>query len=683
MDSDFQRSKITHQVKVREGLVVSVVLDDILETFEGDEKQVSSHGVFPGTPSHELALKLLRPGWRVLDLGAHLGALSLPAAALGCEVLAVDACPRSARRLQASAASNGFDNMRVLHAAADDRRAPLEFFPHGAWGHVKQDSERVTTASIEILGITVDEMLREIDWRSVDLVKLSLTGYEVQAIAGMGDLLSAPEAPIILLRSNGHALHWYHQNPRSLRSALVHHGYRFFLITGSPTRTLIPVQAGDIQFDCIVDYLAIKDTRQEPKVDTWTYSPSLTNGEMEQRVLAACDQIDLNYQAYIGRELQYAPDFILSSALVQERLKQFRNSAYSKVSDAAGWSGSADNLGHGVSVNGAVPPEQIRYCTVNVKPAVEVIFAVDSRFNDPIGRYIATQGFPLEPPIELMIRLLRPGNRVFDFGGHIGTYALTAAALGCEVVAVEGSEHNVSLLRAAAVCNEFDKLRIFHAAVTNKAGIVTFFSQYAWGTILSSDGDRTGTVSVAAITGDGLLEDVGWDRVDFIKMDIEGAELLAIKGMPHLLGRPDAPVILFESNAKTLLEFGETPSGLLRALESFGYSTHYIDRLNDNRFAKLSSNDLQPDCIADFIAFKSLPESLKTSHLDPLTREELTARLLSHASSHEWPNRWYAASIFRDAPRWLSENPLIKQAAETLSRDPRQEVREIAKNRVL
>ncbi len=57
---------------------------------------------------------------------------------------------------------------------------------------------------------------------------------------------------------------------------------------------------------------------------------------------------------------------------------------------------------------------------------------------------------------------------------------------------------------------------------------------------------------------DGLLGRLGWDRVDAVKLDVEGAELAAIRGMAGLLSGPNAPIVLYESNTHTLQFFGDT-----------------------------------------------------------------------------------------------------------------------------
>src|SRR5206468_3588497 len=71
----------------------------------------------PFAPNH-LFLSMLRPGITFLDLGAHVGTFSLPAAARGARVVAVDAHPQHARLLAEAADLNGLsDRLTVVHAA--------------------------------------------------------------------------------------------------------------------------------------------------------------------------------------------------------------------------------------------------------------------------------------------------------------------------------------------------------------------------------------------------------------------------------------------------------------------------------------------------------------------------------------------------------------------------------------
>ena len=68
------------------------------------------------------------------------------------------------------------------------------------------------------------------------------------------------------------------------------------------------------------------------------------------------------------------------------------------------------------------------------------------------------------------------------------------------------------------------------------------------------------------MTVDSVLEDLEWDYVDLIKMDIEGSEVAAVRGMKNLLSKPSAPPILYESNGHTLWFFNKTPQDLVMEL---------------------------------------------------------------------------------------------------------------------
>jgi predicted O-methyltransferase YrrM len=89
-------------------------------------------GHYPGdTALLRLLSKLAPPGSRVLDLGGHIGAFSLMAAASGYEVVTVEASPRNAALIHASVKANGWSNMRVLNAGVSDAPGSLPFLVDG------------------------------------------------------------------------------------------------------------------------------------------------------------------------------------------------------------------------------------------------------------------------------------------------------------------------------------------------------------------------------------------------------------------------------------------------------------------------------------------------------------------------------------------------------------------------
>src|SRR5262249_9525790 len=157
----------------------------------------------------------------------------------------------------------------------------------------------------------------------------------------------------------------------------------------------------------------------------------------------------------------------------------------------------------------------------------------------------------------LMLRLVRPGQRVLDLGAHLGSFALAAAAAGCRVAAVDASPRNVALLRASKEQNGFDALTVIHAAVGDRPGQVRFGHGGPFGQVQAREGGASGLgalarraldflagrrrgagpavgprqaggVEVDALSADVLVGRLGWERVEFVKIDVEGFELQAV-----------------------------------------------------------------------------------------------------------------------------------------------------------
>jgi FkbM family methyltransferase len=318
--------------------------------------------------------------------------------------------------------------------------------------------------------------------------------------------------------------------------------------------------------------------------------------------------------------------------------------------------------------------------TVKVRGTFDVTFVIDARLEDPIGRVIAESGqYPVGDPTELMMHLLRPDDALLDVGAHIGTFTLPAAALGCRVLALEASARNAELLQAAAACNGFDRVRVVHAAASDCEGRLSFCSHGPHGHVAMAVEPAhlpRGDVRAAAV--DDLVAEQGWPRVDFIKMDVEGWEPWALRGMARLLARDDAPLVLFESNAAGLERYGQTTADLQAALEQFGYSIYLIDHHHPGQLVPVRSSDVQPECVLDCLAAKRLPARLDPWRVVPLTRAQWTAWVLGASTDPHPPYRRHFAVAMRTAPPWLRAEPAVREALKRMRSDPDHSVRNAA-----
>lgn len=270
---------------------------------------------------------------------------------------------------------------------------------------------------------------------------------------------------------------------------------------------------------------------------------------------------------------------------------------------------------------------QIIYQQVTLKNGTCFEVAIDLQRMDPITRSIVAGESWFLDDFYLLLDLMRPGDRVLDLGGHVGTFALAATALGCQVTCVEAAPENFMLLNASVARNRFTHMRVVWGAVTDREGTLKFLPHGPWGTIANLPVMRFPTminaselvpVEVPALTVDGLLHRLGWERVDFVKLDIEGSEVAALHSMKELLTRSDAPTLLYESNTHALKFFGKTASELAAILSGFGYTGYFI---KSGSLVPVRPDDLELEHTVNCLAVKGAPSELwdgASSHLNRL-----------------------------------------------------------------
>ena len=216
-------------------------------------------------------------------------------------------------------------------------------------------------------------------------------------------------------------------------------------------------------------------------------------------------------------------------------------------------------------------------------------------------------------------------------------------------------------------------MRVIHAAVSDRAGFLEFCPRGPFGFVATPQTNLP-RVKVRALTVDQILQEAGWDHVDFIKMDIEGSEVAAIGGMQELLKKDHAPPILYESNTYTLSFYKKTANELKASLKSFGYNNHTVE---PGKLIRVAANDFQPQVVTDYFAFKKKPTPLRDWEIrPPIGRESIIRQVLESCAIED-----HKAHIARDlfvAPRWLLTRSEVKASLAALRHDPRIDVREAA-----
>jgi len=107
------------------------------------------------------------------------------------------------------------------------------------------------------------------------------------------------------------------------------------------------------------------------------------------------------------------------------------------------------------------------------------------------------------------------------------------------------------------------------------------------------------------------------ERIDFVKIDVEGAELLVLQGMQSILRQHRPPILLVEVFPDWMTDFGDHPGDLLKFLHQFGYIFSYVSK---DGLISVQVDDTNipgaPDCLApNFLCIIPDIHSRKLLHL--------------------------------------------------------------------
>jgi FkbM family methyltransferase len=181
----------------------------------------------------------------------------------------------------------------------------------------------------------------------------------------------------------------------------------------------------------------------------------------------------------------------------------------------------------------------------------------------------------------LVEREVGQGDIVLDIGANIGYFSLLFARLvGREgrVFAFEPDPGNFSLLKKNVGMNKYDNVTLLRAAVSDANGTTKLYL-HECNTMhtIHALGEGRDWVDVDTVRLDDFSHD-GYDRrVDFVKMDIEGAEGLAIRGMLSLLQSNVGIKVLTEFNPFALRGFGVEAQEFLELFLNLGFGINRID----------------------------------------------------------------------------------------------------------
>lgn len=208
-----------------------------------------------------------------------------------------------------------------------------------------------------------------------------------------------------------------------------------------------------------------------------------------------------------------------------------------------------------------------------------------------IGRSLLTTGSWQKETARLFEDVIQKGMVVLDVGANIGYFTLIAARLvGGEgkVFAFEPEPYNFDLLVKNIKLNGYKNVIPVPKAISDKKGRATLFldKHRALHSLARENVTRFSgsSVEVEVQTLDGFLKDFG-HRVDFAKIDVQGAELAVIGGMRRIIETNKELKMVVEFSPKQLRGFGSSPAEFLDRLTGYGFKLYQIGKSKERMVA--------------------------------------------------------------------------------------------------
>lgn len=311
-----------------------------------------------------------------------------------------------------------------------------------------------------------------------------------------------------------------------------------------------------------------------------------------------------------------------------------------------------------------MPPRQFEERVTQHRVGDAPEFCIVTPANDDDLNYQGIRaGWLFDGSVRYVVDRLTSRDVFVDVGANLGTFTIPAALKCSRVLAIEALPANFVLLCRSLVKNQLVNVTPLHCAAYTTAGIVNVAMESAWATI----SETTPGVPVPALCLDDMLSVHGISHVDILKIDIEGSELPALRGMERTLRAGAVREILLEVNETHCRAAGYKGDELLRYVAGHGY---FLYQIYDGILSPFSPGEFRGLACNNFLASS---QQLAGHHgglaVRDVARETVLAHALEYASSVHKEFRGHIAEEMGRAPAWLLGHEGLMAAVRKLEND--------------
>lgn len=210
--------------------------------------------------------------------------------------------------------------------------------------------------------------------------------------------------------------------------------------------------------------------------------------------------------------------------------------------------------------------------------------------NDNTQRVMYFTGWYERQFTEWLLRELQKGNVYLDIGAHVGMHALTAARRlselgGGKVIAIEATPDSAEKIRQAAKANSLNNVEVVQVGLGDHEGVLKLYTDDRFppndAAVRSQFNTGQLVCEVRLARLDDIAESIGLTKADIVKLDIEGGEVAALKGMLSTLRQLRPRFITLEVEEFRLRQAKTTEADIVSLLSSCGYQPAGITHLTN------------------------------------------------------------------------------------------------------
>ena len=177
---------------------------------------------------------------------------------------------------------------------------------------------------------------------------------------------------------------------------------------------------------------------------------------------------------------------------------------------------------------------------------------------------------------KIFSRFIKKDTVVVDIGAHVGYFSLLSASLGARVYAFEPEDSHFEYLVRNITLNGFNILPIKRAVSDVVSETPLYASHYhGAGFTLYPKSKNDHQTDVKTVSIDQCFKEMSM-AVDLIKIDIEGMEVYALRGMKEVVSRKDDVKVLMEFSPAYLRKASTSPAELWDVLGELGLNYVYM-----------------------------------------------------------------------------------------------------------